>query len=97
MHLDISPNKIEFDDQKVGTVSAVRTVHVRSQYDAAIPIVPFKVTANPRFTLRDGSEYVTEAFDAQAGTCTDGIPPKGSCELSVTFNPKIEGAAKSRV
>lgn len=91
MHLVVGPPRVEFGSQEVGIRSDGKSVGVTNPYSTAIPVVPFMLVAEPRFKLDNGDEYVTEAFQVNAGTCAGGLVPNGSCALNVYFTPMAEG------
>lgn len=75
--LTISPAKLDFGDQPVGTPGAPATVTVTNQ--AAIVLAPSDI-------LISGVDF------SQTNTCSSDLSPGASCEAEVTFKPAISGS-----
>jgi len=77
----VSPASLDFGGAAVNTVSAVQTVTLTNQKPGALRVLGIKASA---------------PF-AQTNTCTQVIPPAGTCSISVTFNPVVTGTTAGQV
>ena len=93
MRLDVTPDKLDFGDQEVGTNSERKGITVHNPYTVALPNVPFKLLGmrDDREVMIKGKLYTTRSFGISAGTCGVALGPNGSCELDVSFSPKLSG------
>jgi hypothetical protein len=72
---DISPSKLSFGEQSVGTASASQTVTFTNTGALALTFTGLKI-----------SDGWTESND-----CLPSVPPKGSCTVKVNFRPVSSG------
>ncbi|HVI08638.1 MAG TPA: FG-GAP-like repeat-containing protein [Candidatus Binatia bacterium] len=76
----ISPGRLIFPAQKVGTKSLPRTVHVTN--------TGTKNMGFTHFVYIDGGDYIDFA---QTNDCGKFLAPKASCTVTVTFEPRQSG------
>ncbi|HVI08639.1 MAG TPA: choice-of-anchor D domain-containing protein [Candidatus Binatia bacterium] len=76
----ISPGRLTFPAQKVGTKSVPRTVHVTN--------TGTKNMGFTHFIYIDGGDYIDFA---QTNDCGKFLAPKASCTVTVTFEPRQSG------
>ncbi len=72
---DISPSKLSFGDQSVGTASASQTVTFTNTGALALTFTGLRTS--------DGW--------TQSNNCLPSVPPKGSCTVKVSFRPLSTG------
>jgi len=71
----LSPAKVEFGSQPVGTTSAP---------------IPVKVTNSGTTTLTFASIVANGNF-AETDNCLGGVLPQGNCTIQITFTPSVAG------
>jgi hypothetical protein len=74
--LTISPGKLDFGDQPVGTPAAPATVTLTNQAATVLALSAILVS---------GVDF------SQTNTCSSSLPPGASCGVQVTFKPAISG------
>jgi len=74
---DISPSKLSFGEQSVGTAGASQTVTFTNTGSLALTFTGLKIS--------DGW--------TQSNNCLPSVPPKGSCTVKVNFRPVSSGWA----
>jgi hypothetical protein len=83
---NISPKKLNFAAQTVGTTSAAQVVTLmNASTTTAITITSLKITGT------DPNDF------AQTNTCGTSVLPLKSCTISVTFKPTVTGARSASV
>jgi hypothetical protein len=85
--LDISPAKLTFPTQKVGTKSAPRTIRLTN--------VGTTDMAFTHFLYIDGGNGYNDF--SQTNDCGSSLAPKASCTINVVFGPHQTGALSSLV
>jgi hypothetical protein len=76
--LSVSPAKLKFSDQKIGTTSRARTLNVTNRGGAAVSFTRMLVSGD----------------FAQTNTCGASLAARASCAISVTFRPTAAGVRK---
>jgi hypothetical protein len=77
--ISVSPVKLNFGDQKVGTKSPPQNVTVTNHGNNAVSVTSVKIIGGDR----------TDYFETN--TCGSQIGPGASCTISVTFTPVFKG------
>jgi hypothetical protein len=77
--LTVSPSKLNFGSQKVGTKSPPKNVTVTNTGSAAVSVTGVSITGT------DPSDY------SQTNTCGSQINAGATCTISVTFAPITKG------
>lgn len=83
--LALSPGRLNFDPQAIGTSSTPATIQVSNTGNSALQIVTVGVTG-PNST--DFSE---------SNTCGSSLTPGSICTISVTFKPSVAGARSANI
>ncbi len=76
--LSVSPAKLKFSDQKIGTTSRARTLKVTNYGGTAVSFTGMIVSGD----------------FAQTNTCGASLRAKASCTISITFRPTAKGVRK---
>ncbi|HXJ94619.1 MAG TPA: choice-of-anchor D domain-containing protein [Terriglobia bacterium] len=84
--VQLVPSSLTFGSQAVGTLSSAQTVTVTN----AMPKITLSITSIT-FTGDDPGDF------AQTNTCASGVPPLGSCTISVTFIPAAAGTRTASI
>jgi len=79
--LSVSPAKLKFSAQKIGTTSRARTLKVTNHGGAAVSFTGMLVSGD----------------FAQANTCGASLAARASCTISVTFSPTAAGVRKGNL
>jgi hypothetical protein len=77
--LTVSPSKLNFGSQKVGTKSAPQTVTVTNTGNTAVSVTGVSITGNGYY------DY------SETNTCGTQINPGATCTISITFDPGLKG------
>lgn len=78
--VELSPHRLTFPPQKVGTKSAPQTVQLTNTGSAVLNIT--------HFIFVDGRNYL--AF-SESDDCGSQVAPGASCDITVTFSPHKTG------
>jgi hypothetical protein len=89
--IDLSPDKLDFGQQAVGTVSVVKSINVTAVAPAGAAAAPPAATpASPPPSVKI-SATTTGDFGVDAGACQGQLAAGDRCVLTVTFSPKQLG------
>jgi len=77
--LGISPDKLLFPEQKIGTQSAPRTVHLTNVGKSSLNITEIAI----------GGIFYQDF--PESTTCGSSLAPKASCAITVSFKPQHKG------
>ena len=81
----LSPEGVNFGDQKVGTKSSPVPVTLANEGKTSLSISQIAITG------KDAEDFV------QKNNCGSSLPPKGKCTISVTFDPTAKGERSAAI
>ena len=77
--VDLSPEGVNFGDQKVGTKSSSVPVTLNNKGQTSLSISQIAIAG------KDAGDF------KQKNNCGSSVPPQGQCKISVTFKPTAKG------
>jgi len=77
--VELSPEGVNFGDQKVGMKSSPVPVNLTNKGKTSLSISQIAITG------KDAADF------AETNNCGSSVPPQGKCKISVTFTPTAKG------